>query len=192
MVCVVTQVIQQCSGVCYVSQVIQQCSSVCYRDSEVIQQCSGVCYHDSQCQAKRSSCVYVRFCLFVFFFLQLRMVLLFVCLFVCCCCFLFGWFGFDPFSSLLLLDPHENHGAICNQSCSSGRVAFFCGKDYNVGHYTQTVQLRIFISAMLIGIVDLYRSILSSLTLTFGGDHKLSTKQNLLVSFAPTLCNSSG
>ena len=58
---------------------------------------------------------------------------------------------------------------------------------FNIGHYMQTVQPIFFIPAMLIGTFDHYKFILLSLTLTLPRGHKVSTKQNLLASFSPTL-----
>ena len=44
----------------------------------------------------------------------------------------------------------------------------------------QNVQQQFFISAMLIGTIDLYHFIRLSLTLTMPGGHKVSASQNLL------------
>ena len=59
-----------------------------------------------------------------------------------------------------------------------------CCKDFNIGHYTQTVQQIFFTPAMLIGTMDFCHFIPLSLTLTLPGGHKVSTKQNLLASFS--------
>ena len=45
---------------------------------------------------------------------------------------------------------------LCNESCSSGRLAVLRGKNFNVGHYTQTFK-PFFIPAMLIGTTDFYK-----------------------------------
>ena len=72
---------------------------------------------------------------------------------------------------------------LCDESCSSGRPSCI---SKTLG-YTQTVQPVLFIPAMLIGSIDFYHFIPLSLTLTLGGGHKISTKQNLLASFSRTL-----
>ena len=68
--------------------------------------------------------------------------------------------------------------ALRNESWPAGHV-----KNFNVGHYTQTVQSNIFIPAMLIGTIDFYHFLQFSLTLTLPGGRKVSAKQNLLISF---------
>ena len=46
---------------------------------------------------------------------------------------------------------------LCNEFCLSiplaGRLAISSGKNYSVGHYTQTFQPDVFITAMLIGTI---------------------------------------
>ena len=51
----------------------------------------------------------------------------------------------------------------------------------------QTVQLDVFVPVLLIGTIDFCHFIPLSLTLTFPGSQKHGTKQNLMVSFSPTL-----
>ena len=58
--------------------------------------------------------------------------------------------------------------------------------------YTKTVQPTFFIPAMLVGSIDLYYFVPPSLTLTMSGGHKVSAKENLLVSFSCTLFIGSG
>ena len=72
------------------------------------------------------------------------------------------------------------------------RLAILSGRNFNIGHYTQTFQPNFFIPAMLIGTTDFYHIILLSVTLTLAWGCKVSTKQNLLASFSRTLCNWSG
>ena len=76
---------------------------------------------------------------------------------------------------------------IYNGSCASGRPADSSGKNFYVGHYTQTFEPNLFIPAMLIGTVDFYHFIRLSLTLTLPRVRKVSAKQNLLASFSRTL-----
>ena len=61
------------------------------------------------------------------------------------------------------------------------------GKNFNVGHYTQTFQPNFFTPAIHIGNIDFYHFIPLSLTLTLCGGHKVNTVQNLLASFSHTL-----
>ena len=76
-----------------------------------------------------------------------------------------------------------------SKSCSSvrlaGRPAVLRGKNFNAGHYTQTVQPNCFIPAMLIGTIDFYHFMPFSLTLTLPGGNKVSAKPNQLASFSP-------
>ena len=73
--------------------------------------------------------------------------------------------------------------------CVTIRVcpSILCGRKFNIGHYTQTLQPNLFIPAMLIGTIDFYQFILFSLTLALPGGHMVSAKQNLLASCSPTL-----
>ena len=59
-------------------------------------------------------------------------------------------------------------------------------------HYSQTIQLKVFIHAMLTGTIDFWYLVPLSLTLTLLQGHKASTKQNLLASCSHTLFNWSG
>ena len=68
-----------------------------------------------------------------------------------------------------------------------GQPTSLCGKNLNVGHYTQTVQPDLFMPAMFIGTIDFYHFIPLSLTLNLPWNHKVSMKQNLLASVSPTL-----
>ena len=56
--------------------------------------------------------------------------------------------------------------------------AVLCSKNFTIGHYTQTFQLNLFISAILIltGTIGFYHVLPHSLTFTLPGDHKLSAK----------------
>ena len=89
---------------------------------------------------------------------------------------------------------------LCNELCLSGWLASpLHGKKINIGHYTQTLQTKFFIPAMLSSTFDFlhtchaYRHhwlllvIPLSLTLTLPGGHKVSAKQNLRASFFPIL-----
>ena len=82
-----------------------------------------------------------------------------------------------------LFDPYEYHKDLCNESCLAG----LCSKNFNVGHHMQTSQQNFFTSAILMGISWLLPFGLLSQALTLPGGHKVSTKQNLLVLFFPTL-----
>ena len=73
-----------------------------------------------------------------------------------------------------------------------GRPIFLCGKNFDVGYYTQNVLPNLFIPAMLIVTIDFYHFIPLSLTLTSPTCHKVSAKQNLLASFSHTLFTLSG
>ena len=59
----------------------------------------------------------------------------------------------------------------------AGRPAILRGKNFNIGHYMQTVPPNVFIPAMLIGTTDFYHFIPLSLSLTLPGGHSISTKQ---------------
>ena len=76
---------------------------------------------------------------------------------------------------LMIFNTYGYHMDQCNESCSSGQP----GKNFNVGHYAQTVKPNFVIPAMFIGsIIDLnYCFILLSLTLTLPGGHRISMKQ---------------
>ena len=69
----------------------------------------------------------------------------------------------------------------------AGRPPVLRGKTFNIGHYTQTFQLKFFIPAMLIDSIDFYNLIPLSMTLTVPGGHKVSAKQDLFASFSPTI-----
>ena len=53
-------------------------------------------------------------------------------------------------------------------------------QNFNIGHYTQTLQPFFFIPTMHIGTIDFYHFIPLSVALTLAGGHKVSAKQNLL------------
>ena len=69
---------------------------------------------------------------------------------------------------------------LCNESCSAGWLAVLHGKNFNVGHYTQTIQPNVFIPAIPIGTVDFYQFIPLSLILTLNGGHKDQRKETPL------------
>ena len=66
--------------------------------------------------------------------------------------------------------------------CLDSQSAVLYGKNFNVGHYTQTFYPQFFIPAILIGTIDFDHFILLSLTLGY----KVSMKQNLLASISHT------
>ena len=74
-----------------------------------------------------------------------------------------------------------------SESSLSGWPAVLCGKNFNIGHYMQTVQPNFVIPVMLIGTIDFYYFISLSLTLTLPRGCNVSVKQNLFASFSPTL-----
>ena len=90
-------------------------------------------------------------------------------------------------SILAVFDPYEYHRNVCGKfslsvwSKPAGHLSVLCGENFNIRHYMQTVQPNISIPAILVGTVDFYQFI--QLSLTLPGDHKISAKQNLLVSF---------
>ena len=55
----------------------------------------------------------------------------------------------------------------CNQLFAHLSILF--GKTFNVAHFTQTFEPNVFISAILIGIIDIYYFLPLSLTLTLDG-----------------------
>ena len=78
-----------------------------------------------------------------------------------------------------------NH--VMNHGCPAGQPVVLCGKNFNIGHHTQTVQPSFYIPTMLIGTIDFNHFIPLSLTLTLPGGHMISAKENLLAVFSPTL-----
>ena len=68
--------------------------------------------------------------------------------------------------------------------CQAGWPAVLHGKNFNIGHYMQTVQPKFLIPAMFIGTIGFYHFIPLSLILTLPGCHRVSAKQNLLASFS--------
>ena len=60
-------------------------------------------------------------------------------------------------------------------------------KNFNVGHYRQTVPVNFLRSAMLIGTIDFYCFVPLSQALTLPAGHKVSPMQILLASFSQTL-----
>ena len=54
------------------------------------------------------------------------------------------------------LDPCELRMELCNESCSSRRLAILCGKTFHIGHYPQTFQPNLFNPALLLGTIDFY------------------------------------
>ena len=73
--------------------------------------------------------------------------------------------------------PYDYHVHLCNESWLSVRPAALPAwqKDFNVGHYTQTVQLKIFIPVMPIDTIDFYHFVPLSLPLTLPWGHRVST-----------------
>ena len=65
---------------------------------------------------------------------------------------------------VVVVDPYEIHMDICNESCSGGTAAFHDG-NLNVGHYTESIQLILFIQAMLTGTIYFYHFMSLSLVL---------------------------
>ena len=59
------------------------------------------------------------------------------------------------------------------------------GKNFNVGHYKQTVQPNFIIPATLVGTIDFYHFTLLSLTVTLHGEHTVSTTQIYWPHFLP-------
>ena len=55
---------------------------------------------------------------------------------------------------------------LCNELCSSHRQAVLRDKNFQLGHYTQTIQPNLFMTAIFIGTTDFYHFIPRSLTLT--------------------------
>ena len=73
---------------------------------------------------------------------------------------------------------------LCNESCSYVRLSVvLSGKNFCVGHYTQTVQPIFVTPAMLIGTIDFCHAILLSLTLTLPGGHKVSANKTSWLHF---------
>ena len=60
----------------------------------------------------------------------------------------------------------------------SQQPAHLCGRNLSVGHYVQTLQLNLFISAMLLGTVDFSHFIPLSLILILAGGHEVRGKQD--------------
>ena len=93
--------------------------------------------------------------------------------------------------SCLVFNPYEYHMDLCNESCltvwRASHPSVLRGKNFNVGHYTQTVQPNCFTPAMLIGTIDFFHSIPLSRTFTWPGFHNFRAKQNILASFSCTL-----
>ena len=78
---------------------------------------------------------------------------------------------------------------ICVMSCirsagHAGWPAILQGKNFIIGHYTQTVQPNCFKPAMSTGTIDFYHFTPLSLILNLPGGYQVITKQNLLSSFS--------
>ena len=63
--------------------------------------------------------------------------------------------------------------------CQAGWQAILRGKNFHVEYYWQTFLPKFFTPGMLIGTLDFYHFTPLSLTLTFTGGHKVSTKHFL-------------
>ena len=68
-------------------------------------------------------------------------------------------------------------------------LAVLHGKNFNIGHYTQTCQSIFFIPALLISTVNVYHFYTIFIGLDLAGGHKVSAKQNFLASFSPAFFN---
>ena len=66
----------------------------------------------------------------------------------------------------------------------SSQLDMLQGKNFNVGHYTQTVLPNVSIPAMLIGTIDFCHFVTLLLTLVLPGGHNVSAKLNFLASFS--------
>ena len=77
---------------------------------------------------------------------------------------------------------------VYHESYSSGGR----GKNFDVGHFTQTVQPVLFILAMLTGTIDFHHFILLSLIMSLPGGHKVSTQQRFFALFSLMLFIQSG
>ena len=68
---------------------------------------------------------------------------------------------------------------ICTELCSSGWSAILRGKNFSIGHRTQTFQQNFVRLAMHMGTTDFYYFIPLSKTYTLAEGHKISTKTKL-------------
>ena len=71
---------------------------------------------------------------------------------------------------------------LCNESCLSGQLTILRGKNFNIGHHTQTFQI-----GRTDGTIVFYHLLPLSLTLILVRGHEVSAKQNLLAPFSLTL-----
>ena len=64
-------------------------------------------------------------------------------------------------------------------------TAILRGKNLKVGHDRQTIQPDVFKPAVLISTIDFYHFILSSLTFTLPGGHKVAQSKTYWLHFLP-------
>ena len=79
--------------------------------------------------------------------------------------------------------------SVCLFGQPAGQPFILHDKNFDVEHNTTkcSTSFFFFLAAMLIGTIDFCHFIPLSMALTLAGSHKVSTKQNLLASFSPTL-----
>ena len=73
--------------------------------------------------------------------------------------------------------------------CISVRQSILCGKNFDIGHYTQSFKPNSFTSAMHVGPIGHCHFVPLSVNIALVRGHKISRMQNLLILFSCTLLN---